>query len=590
MGTVLRQRYQIQQILGQGGFGRTYLALDQERFQERCVLKEFTVPYQDSALVEKSKLLFRREASALYQIQHPQVPRFWAAFEDEARLFLVQSYVEGQTYRHLLHDHKQVFTESEVLHLLTYLLPVLGYLHDRNIVHRDISPENIILQPHSSMTYPIPEQGLPVLIDFGAVKEATSHSSLLSAPMTRVGKVGYAPPEQLQTGKVYPNSDLYALAATCLALLTGREPRTLLDARTLTWQWQPYATMSDGLADILGRMLSLYPGDRYRSAQEVLADLQAISVLPTTLSKPITSDSPPTAQVAESPISTSTEPVRSSFYQALGLGSMVRVGLITAALVGVGVALPLLWRARTQIPEAAGEVWVSGAKLPQSEASRLMQSQASNSVNSLLTAPTTPKATKPSVRLQFASGTSTIVQGSVREGEVQPYLLQASEGQLMTATLEGGVVMTVLRSNEAIETAAYRTRKWTGQLPADDQYQIQVTGSGRYALEVTLARSIVPQTQRVIFASGTSGTSVMGRLSPNQLRRYELDAKRGQRLVVRTLRGAVTFNTIAPNGQQLGGSTLNSKNWQGRLPQDGKYTLEVSTAQAGEYSLSIEVF
>ncbi|MER3478286.1 MAG: hypothetical protein C4287_19760 [Leptolyngbya sp. ERB_1_2] len=245
-GTLLRQRYLIKQVLGQGGFGRTYLAIDQERFNELCVIKEFAVPYQDDGLVEKAKMLFQREASTLYQIQHSQIPRFWAAFESEQRLFLVQDFVQGQTYRSLLQARReqgQAFSEAEILHLLNHLLPVLTYLHDRDIVHRDISPENIILRTQDTreLVIPaevIPNSGLPVLIDFGAVKEAASHWPIIST-ITRVGKVGYAPPEQLQTGNVSPHSDLYALGATCLVLLTGREPQTLLDSQTLEWRWQP---------------------------------------------------------------------------------------------------------------------------------------------------------------------------------------------------------------------------------------------------------------------------------------------------------------------------------------------------------------
>ncbi|NJM45227.1 MAG: serine/threonine protein kinase [Alkalinema sp. RU_4_3] len=306
---LLRERYRIKHLLGQGGFGRTYLALDQERFDEPCVVKEFTVSYQDAMVVEKAKALFQREASILHQIQHPQIPRFWAAFEWEERLFLVQDYVPGRTYRELLKARsamRRTFSEAEVLHLLRHLLPVLSYLHDRQIVHRDISPDNLVLQslgvPGRSIHQGADHQGvnnqgaghqgadhqgvgaggsndyclgLPVLLDFGAVKEATGGLTSLST-MTRVGKVGYAPPEQLQTGTVQPHSDLYALAASCLVLLTGREPQQLLDGLTLDWCWQPYARISDRLALVLERMLALHPGDRYPSAQAVLDDLEGL--------------------------------------------------------------------------------------------------------------------------------------------------------------------------------------------------------------------------------------------------------------------------------------------------------------------------
>ncbi len=633
VGTMLRQRYQIQNVLGQGGFGRTYLALDQERFNEPCVIKEFVVPYQDGALVEKSKTLFQREASILYQIQHPQIPRFWAAFEDEQRLFLVQDFVDGQTYRQLLSDRKQqgqAFAEAEVLHFLKHFLPVLTYIHDRDIVHRDITPENIILRQQGTTELASSEiSGLPVLIDFGAVKEATSHWPLMSTA-TRVGKVGYAPPEQLQTGKVYPNSDLYALAATALALLTGKEPQSLLDSQTLSWRWEPYAHLSEELGRVLRQMLAVYPGDRYHSAQEVLAHLQPLlesspanTLLPATPpGEPLDSPVPPTsalfANELEQPVVAYTPaPKRRAafvdptegmdngqpfdFFQSL---SRVKLGLAATVLIGLGIAVPVLWQAFTS-PDSNSEVWISGAKVPRSEASRIIESQRMNSSNSALKSPIpatdpatshqTTQSPKSPQTIQFPPGKiSTIVQGNLNH-ELQPYMLKGFQGQILTATLEGeGVTMNLLRSNQdGIDPSAYRTQSWTGVLPADDQYQIQIIGSGEYSLDLAmspLSRPSQEETLRVTFARSTSGTTVTGQLSPTQVRRYVLKAKQGQILALKTLEGSVNLAAIAPNGQRIGGSATNSKTWQGRLPDDGDYVIEVTAPKAGNYVLSLEVF
>ncbi|MBW4582156.1 MAG: serine/threonine protein kinase [Tildeniella nuda ZEHNDER 1965/U140] len=651
-GTVLRQRYLIQQVLGQGGFGRTYLALDQERFNEPCVLKEFIVPYHDGTLIEKAKILFHREASTLYQIQHPQIPRFWAAFEDEQRFFLVQDFVDGQTYRQLLSDRKQkgqTFSEAEVLHFLNHLLPVLACIHSQGIIHRDISPENVILQTQAATqlepTRPVPDAGLPVLIDFGAVKEATSHWPLISTP-TRVGKVGYAPPEQLQTGKVYPNSDLYALAATALVLLTGREPQTLLDSRTLTWNWEPHARIGDELAMVLRRMLAVYPGDRYQAANEVLQDLHSFGAAPleSTLLRspsshgseaygseaygsqtnsqpaivnflqPLPARSAPSTQPAvvytSSPNAvrdahSSGTPDRSHDGQPWAKrGGRVRAGIAATVLAGLGVALPIVWQVWMTAPDSTGEVWVSGAKLPQSEASRIIDSPGINGSNLAIKPPsestetdsnTPTRTSRPPQRIQFARGrVATKLQGTLQPTEMQPYVLQAAQGQIMTVTLQGAdAVMNVLRSNqEAIDAASYQTRSWTGQLPADDRYTIQVSGAGAYTLEVAItpiAPSTQAQIQRVAFAPGTTGTTVTGQLEPNQIQRYLLQAKRGQMLGVKVLQGGVSFSAIAPNGQRVG-SSATSTNWQGRLPQEGDYIIEVSTSQTGGYAIALEVF
>ncbi|PSB23710.1 serine/threonine-protein kinase [Stenomitos frigidus] len=644
-GTVLRQRYLIQQVLGQGGFGRTYLALDQERFNEPCVLKEFIVPYHDGTLIEKSKILFHREASTLYQIQHPQIPRFWAAFEDEQRFFLVQDFVDGQTYRQLLSDRKQkgqAFSEAEVLHFLNHLLPVLDCIHKQGIIHRDISPENVILQTQAATQLEpvhLSEAGLPVLIDFGAVKEATSHWPLISTP-TRVGKVGYAPPEQLQTGKVYPNSDLYALAASALVLLTGREPQTLLDSRTLTWNWEPYAKVGDELAMVLRRMLAVYPGDRYQLASEVLQDLQSFGAVPlesTLLQAPSSSSPyvldyvpeasrqpaivnflqtppdrssqsnnpvPPTATYTSSTQSArDTHDSSSAWKPGTMLGGRLRAGIAATVLAGLGVALPIVWHVLMKAPDSSGEVWVSGAKLPQSEASRIIDSPITNGSSLAIKPPSespepdsnpSTKTSKPPQRIQFVRGKAmTQMQGTLQATEMQPYVLQASQGQIMTVTLQGSdAAMNLLRSNQdAIDAAAYQTRSWTGQLPADDRYTIQVSGAGAYTLEVaitSLVRSKQEQIQRVAFAAGKTGTTVTGQLEPNQIQRYLLQAKRGQTLGVKVLQGGVSFSAIAPNGQRV--STTSTKIWQGRLPQEGDYIIEVSTSHTGSYAIALEVF
>jgi serine/threonine-protein kinase len=639
LGTLLRQRYLIQQVLGQGGFGRTYLAIDQERFDERCVLKEFSVPYEDPALIQKSQTLFQREASTLYQLQHPQIPRFWAAFEEGQRLFLVQDFVGGPTYRSLLKEQKQqgaVFSEAEVLHFLMHMLPVLSYIHDRGIIHRDISPDNIILQGQSMVPTPgllQAEVGLPVLIDFGAVKEAATHWPLNSTT-TRVGKVGYAPPEQLQTGRVYPNSDLYALAATSFVLLTGQEPRSLLDGQTLEWKWQPYASVSDGLAVILLRMLSVYPGDRYQSAQAVLQDLQPLIepsqvltelqpskpkpiALPANLGQarsahafPSPYPAPANPQVnllppTPAPSFAETRPPKTT-YRKTGQPSVrrMRLAIATAFLLGTALAGSFLWRVFTETPTNNREVWVSGARLPESEASQIVGASGTNpgnlaiqpSANSIEAGSSTTSKAAPPQPIQFPSGKiSTVLQGNLQQYNLQPYVLQASQGQILTATLNGsGVVMNLLRSNqEGVDAAAYQTRNWTGSLPADDNYLIQISGTGPYTLEVAVTPTSRPteeMTERVSFAKGTNGTTVTGKIAPNQIRRYLLKAHQGQIVLVKVLQGQVSLSAIAPNGDRIGGSTTTSKDWKGRLPMEGDYVMEVSTTQPGGYALSFEIF
>ncbi len=307
-GTNLQNRYQVLKVLGQGGFGRTYLAEDRNRFGEPCVLKELVPAMTDASSLAKAKDLFHREARILYGIQHPQVPKFSERFEQGNRFFLVQEYIPGKTLRQILDERLLQGTPcsvAEVRQLLLSLLPVLAYLHDRGIIHRDISPDNIILRTSDH---------LPVLIDFGAVKAALTQSQAASS-QTIVGKPSYAPPEQMQTGTVYPSSDLYALAVTAIALLTGKSPDELYDAHWRTWQWQRWVRVSPDLATVLNRMLSDRPGDRYASAREVLAALQSPQP---SLPPPVPSSPSPTAVPTQAagrrPIQPATAPDGSAVY------------------------------------------------------------------------------------------------------------------------------------------------------------------------------------------------------------------------------------------------------------------------------------
>ncbi|MGI8502723.1 MAG: protein kinase domain-containing protein, partial [Hassallia sp.] len=163
-GKVVENRYHILRQLGQGGFGRTYLAEDKNQSNENCVLKEFAPQVEAQQDLLKAKELFEREASVLKKLQHPQIPRFHASLQaklgDKDFFFLVQDYVEGENYYQLL--ERKTFSEEEVIKLLQEILPVLSYIHSLDVVHRDISPDNLILRSSDN---------LPVLIDFGGVKQ-----------------------------------------------------------------------------------------------------------------------------------------------------------------------------------------------------------------------------------------------------------------------------------------------------------------------------------------------------------------------------------------------------------------------------------
>ncbi|MEH2282392.1 MAG: serine/threonine-protein kinase [Nostoc sp.] len=275
VGQVVDNRYQIIRHLGQGGFGRTYLAEDINKSHQTCVLKEFAPQVQEHQDLQKAKELFEREANVLKKLQHPQIPRFHASLQvkigSKDFFFLVQDYVDGDNYYQLLEQREsqgKTFSEEEVITLLQQILPVLSYIHSRDVVHRDITPDNLIWRRSDN---------LPVLIDFGGVKQLPASQGFWRTKLvgnnTLLGKKGYAPEEQLRQGKAFFSSDLYSLAVTTLVLLTGKEPQKLYDSYQGIWGWGKEIRVSPQLEAVLKKMLAYRPSDRYQRAEQILRDL-----------------------------------------------------------------------------------------------------------------------------------------------------------------------------------------------------------------------------------------------------------------------------------------------------------------------------
>jgi formylglycine-generating enzyme required for sulfatase activity/tRNA A-37 threonylcarbamoyl transferase component Bud32 len=285
-------------LLGEGGFGRTYEAVDTDRMDDPCVIKQFVPQFQGTSALEKAAELFQQEAKRLYELgEHPQIPRLIAYFEQDKRLYLVQELIEGQT---LLAELTQqgVFSEEKIWQLLADVLPVLKFVHDRQVIHRDIKLENIIRRrtsPNSSLptsgnlrnsAFRRGGRGDLVLIDFGVSKQVTG--SLMSKAGTTVGTPGYSPMEQMR-GQVFPGSDLYSLGITCIRLLTKCLPKVdgsddLYDPVNGGWIWReklPAGTkVSSELGKVLDKLIQDYLKNRYQSAEEVIKALNLYSLPP----------------------------------------------------------------------------------------------------------------------------------------------------------------------------------------------------------------------------------------------------------------------------------------------------------------------
>ncbi len=275
-GKFLRNRYRVLKLLGEGGFSKTYAAVDVDRLDAPCVIKQFFPQVQGTKSRAKAAQLFREEAFRLYDLgeNHWQIPRLLAFFEQGSSLYLVQELIEGQTLLDELNDF--TFDEERIRGILTDLLPVLDFIHSNKVIHRDIKPENIIRRQ---------SDGKLVLIDFGGAKQVTQTS--LARQATVLYTIGYAPAEQM-AGFVFPASDLYALGVTCVRLLTkclpfpddsGQFDDRIYDAMNGKWLWQDILqeqgiSISEQLGRILDKLLQHLVKDRYQSAAEVLEDLE----------------------------------------------------------------------------------------------------------------------------------------------------------------------------------------------------------------------------------------------------------------------------------------------------------------------------
>ncbi|MDJ0688383.1 MAG: serine/threonine-protein kinase [Xenococcaceae cyanobacterium MO_188.B32] len=279
---LLNKRYRILETLGRGGFGETYLAEDTHMPSGRkCVIKQLKPVVEQPHIPLWMKERFQREAAILEELGegHPQIPRLYAYFSEEDKFYLVQEWIEGQTLAQKWSSTGNLDAE-QVISILVELLPVLDYIHERRIVHRDIKPENIILRDRDLM---------PILIDFGVVKEAMAtkvHPKQSSAFSVSIGTPGYMPSEQAAGRPVY-SSDLYSLGLTAIFLLTGKSPQDLeADPRTGEIIWQKYApNLDEKLTAILDKAIRFHPRDRFSSAREMLTALQSSSPVSQVISR-----------------------------------------------------------------------------------------------------------------------------------------------------------------------------------------------------------------------------------------------------------------------------------------------------------------
>jgi serine/threonine protein kinase len=293
---LLKERYRGIRPIGQGGFGRTFLAIDEDKpSKPPCVIKQFYPQAQGTNTLDKAVELFTQEAVRLDELgEHPQIPELLAYFTQDDRQYLVQEFIDGQNLAQEVSENG-AFNETQIRNLLNDLLPVLRFCHQKQVIHRDIKPENIILKRSDRKLF---------LVDFGASKIVTNTS--LHRSGTSIGSPEYVAPEQIRGNAIFA-SDIYSLGATCIMLLTERSPFDSYDINNDAWIWQKHLKypVSSELSRIINKMLESAPMRRYQTAVEVFQDLnQLTQISPKEEPKIITPPNPP--------LSPPTQPAKSN--------------------------------------------------------------------------------------------------------------------------------------------------------------------------------------------------------------------------------------------------------------------------------------
>jgi serine/threonine protein kinase len=259
-GKIIGERYQFIEVLGKGGVGITYAAIDLHT-QEKVAIKAVSLKQLDDW---KQIELLEREAKVLAQLNHPAIPKYLDYFQvdsEKDRIFyIVQQLVSGKSLFQLVEEGWRT-TEVEVKAIASQILEIFIYLHSLQppVIHRDIKPHNLIRS----------DRGEIFLVDFGAVQN-TYYNTLMRGS-TVVGTFGYMAPEQFQ-GKAQPATDLYGLGATILYLLTHRSPAEL-PHDTLKINFRSQVNISAGFANWLEKLLQPDLEDRFTSAKDALDGL-----------------------------------------------------------------------------------------------------------------------------------------------------------------------------------------------------------------------------------------------------------------------------------------------------------------------------
>ena len=285
-GQVLQQRYRVARQLDQGGMGAIYRAWDL-RLDIPVALKEMVPqPGLDATTLAQLREQFEQEAKVLARLRHPHLVGVTNFFEEGGNTYLVMEFMEGKNLAAYI-EEEGALPEDQVLVWADELLDALAYCHAQGVLHRDVKPQNIVIQSTKDTSHRIGgTEGGIILVDFGLVKLWDPTDPKTQTVMRGLGTPEYAPPEQYSArlGHTDPRSDVYSLGATLYHALTGEVPWSATDRMADPEQFPPLRglqpSISEETASAVMKALNMARSQRWQSADAMRRALPTPSTIP----------------------------------------------------------------------------------------------------------------------------------------------------------------------------------------------------------------------------------------------------------------------------------------------------------------------